>query len=546
MPTYFPTLSASKSFQRLPATLPICRRLLADQITPVGAFLRLSAGADHAFLLESVVGGEQTARFSFVGAKPTAVLRVKNRVATIERPDGSLEILGRADDPLKSLQQALDSLHASPRATPAHPSPHNAPGASVPRSASTRPSGLPFGDASGDHPSLVLPPMPFPMPRFTGGAVGFAGYDTIRCYENLPSPPPDDRGLDDLLFGIYHDMVIFDHVCNTVLVVANARLDHDAVEAPYDDACRRIDALVDLIQSPGPAVAADFDLDAAPDLPVESTFTQSAFEDAVGRCLDYILAGDIFQVVLSQRLRARCALDPFDIYRALRVVNPSPFMFYLKGPDSILVGASPEILCRVEDGLVTNRPLAGTRARGANPVEDSQLERDLLNDPKDRAEHVMLVDLGRNDVGRVARPGTVNLTDVMSVERYSHVMHLSSNVTGRLAEDRTAIDALRASLPVGTVSGAPKIRAMQIIDELEPVRRGPYGGALGYLDFLGNMDTCIILRTLVLTPTQPAGTWIIDMQAGAGIVAESDPRAEYQETLNKAKALLAAVGLARN
>ncbi|MEE8385089.1 MAG: chorismate-binding protein, partial [Dehalococcoidia bacterium] len=303
--------------------------------------------------------------------------------------------------------------------------------------------------------------------------------------------------------------------------------------------------------------ANEFDLDARPEANFQSTFSRQRYEEAVRRSIDYIHAGDIFQVVLSQRLSVEYAADPFDIYRALRVVNPSPFMFYVKSPRCILVGASPEILCRVEDGIITNRPLAGTRRRGAALEEDAELERELLADPKDRAEHIMLVDLGRNDVGRVAEPGSVKLSDVMTIERYSHVMHISTNVTGKLAAEYTAMDALRASLPVGTVSGAPKIRAMQIIDELEPVRRGPYGGAVGYFDFSGNMDTCIALRTMVITPSpspakakqdpgpEPARTWTVDIQAGAGIVADSDPASEYEETLNKAQALQTAIAIAR-
>jgi anthranilate synthase component 1 len=275
-----------------------------------------------------------------------------------------------------------------------------------------------------------------------------------------------------------------------------------------------------------------------PQVPFESNFRRGDFEAAVEKCREYIRAGDIFQVVLSQRLSVRTQASPFDIYRALRVVNPSPFMFLLKTPETTLVGSSPEILCRVEDGVVTNRPLAGTRPRGATEEKDRALEAELLADPKERAEHIMLVDLARNDVGRVARPGTIQLTDVMAVERYSHVMHIVSDVQGRLAEGMTAFDALRAALPVGTVSGAPKIRAMQIIDELEPTRRGPYAGGVGYVDFGGNMDTCIALRTMVIKD----GT--VYIQVGAGIVADSVPAAEYQETINKARALLRAVEIA--
>ncbi|HVP11711.1 MAG TPA: anthranilate synthase component I [Phycisphaerae bacterium] len=484
------------------------RRLLADQITPVGAFQRIARGTDRAFLLESVVGGEQIARYSFIGAAPSAVFRAQGDIASIERTDGSVEVLNAVADPLGELRKLLDDRAAAP-----------------------------YGSA---YDGLVT------LPRFTGGAVGYAGYDTIRYYENLPNPPADDRGLDDLDFGIYDRMVIFDHVNKTILVVAQASLDGGGAEAAYADACRRIDELVARLSQPSAGVGSELNLDASPVARFDSSFARERYEDAVRKSIDYILAGDIFQVVLSQRLRVPFAAEPFDIYRALRVVNPSPFMFYLKSPRCILVGASPEILCRVEDGVITNRPLAGTRHRGSSVREDADLERQLLADPKDRAEHIMLVDLGRNDVGRVAEPGSIRLSNVMSVERYSHVMHISSTVTGKLAAGRTAMDALRTSLPVGTVSGAPKIRAMQIIDELEPVRRGPYAGAVGYFDFSGNMDTCIALRTMVITPAQGPGQWLVDIQAGAGIVADSRPAAEYQETLNKARALLTAVAIAQD
>jgi anthranilate synthase component 1 len=329
-----------------------------------------------------------------------------------------------------------------------------------------------------------------------------------------------------------------------MLVVAQMRLDAPDIAAAYRRACERIDRTVAQLGAAGPTLAGELNLDRPRPVAFASNLTQAQFEDAVRRGKTYIVAGDIFQVVLSRRMSVTTAADPFDVYRALRIVNPSPFMFYVKSPGCILVGASPEILCRVEDGVITSRPLAGTRRRGESVEQDAALERELLADAKDRAEHIMLVDLGRNDVGRVSEPGSVRLSDVMTVERYSHVMHICSNVTGRLAAGRTAVDALRASLPVGTVSGAPKIRAMEIIDELEPVRRGPYGGAVGYLDFSGNMDTCIALRTMVVRPDSQSGKWIIDIQAGAGIVADSDPSVEFEETQNKARALLAAIEIA--
>jgi anthranilate synthase component 1 len=346
--------------------------------------------------------------------------------------------------------------------------------------------------------------------------------------------------------------VIFDHVQKTVLVVANARLvpgDKRTYKEIYTDALARIAAVIAALQEPIAFELASVDLTREARPAYSSNFTKDGFEKAVLAAKEYIKSGDIFQVVLSQRLEATTTARPFDIYRALRVINPSPFMFYLSSPDCILAGSSPEIMCRVQDGVITNRPLAGTRKRGATEAEDKALEEDLLADPKERAEHIMLVDLGRNDVGRAAQLGSVQVNDVMTVERYSHVMHIVSNVTGKLAKDKTPFDALRLALPVGTVSGAPKIRAMQIIDELEPTKRGPYAGAVGYIDYNRNLDTCIALRTMVITPLKtqdsaPRTSWKIYVQAGAGLVADSVPASEYQECINKASALLKAVALA--
>ncbi|MCH7871077.1 MAG: anthranilate synthase component I, partial [Planctomycetes bacterium] len=381
------------------------------------------------------------------------------------------------------------------------------------------------------------------LPRFVGGAVGYAAYDTVRYYEHLPNGPHDDRGLPELLFGIYESMVVFDHVHKTVLVVVHSDPRQRDPRQAYRAACGQIDAIIERLSRPLTMKPVRINLPAQPIDRWTSNFERPRFEQAVDACKEYIRAGDIFQVVISQRLRVETPADPFDIYRALRVVNPSPFMFYLKSPETILVGSSPEILCRVEDGVVTNRPLAGTRRRGNTEAEDRALRDELLADPKERAEHVMLVDLGRNDVGRVAEPGSVRLSEIMSVEYYSHVMHICSNVTGRLAAGKTAFDALRAALPVGTVSGAPKVRAMQIIDEFEPTRRGPYAGAVGYIDFAGNMDTCIALRTMVVAP-RAGSTCRLDIQVGAGIVADSIAAQEYDETLNKAAGMLAAIRVA--
>lgn len=514
MPTSFPSRDGFKQLVGHGATMPVFRRFLADELTPVAAYARLSARAEHAFLLESVVGGERVARYSFIGADPAVVFRVKNGIGTIQYRGGDSVRLDAVSDPLQALEELAEGDRSVPR---------DRLGASA-----------------------------MSLPRFTGGAVGFTSYDTIRYYEQLPGQSADDRRLDDLSFGIYREMVVYDHVSRTVLVIATARLDSESPDVAYQGAIDQIERVSEQLLGSAPPEAVQPMRPLDPDdrglVSFESNFSRDEFEAAVRAAKEYILAGDIFQLVLSQRLRTRFEGDPFDIYRALRHVNPSPFMFFVKSPDATLIGASPEILCRVDDGVVTNRPLAGTRRRGRTAEEDKALEMELLADPKDRAEHIMLVDLGRNDVGRVAEVGTVNLTESMAVERYSHVMHLSSNVTGRLRSGLSACDALRVALPVGTVSGAPKVRAMEIIDGLERVRRGPYGGAVGYLDFSGNMDMCIALRTMVAMPvSEPRnGTseWCVDIQVGAGIVADSDPSAEYEETMNKARAQLAAMEIA--
>ena len=382
---------------------------------------------------------------------------------------------------------------------------------------------------------------PDDLPPFIGGAVGYAGYDVVRYAEHLPHAPHDDRGLPDLSFAFYDRMIVFDHVQKTVTVIVIANIEQaTSARAAYEGAAVRVDETIAALTAHdrmlAPAEIGDWKQQSA-ELPITSNFSQAEFEAAVKKCIEYIHAGDIFQVVLSQRLATPITCDPFEIYRSLRSVNPSPFMFFLRTPSTALVGSSPEILCRVVGNEVTVRPLAGTRPRGKTEAEDRALEQELLADPKERAEHVMLVDLGRNDIGRVARFGSVQLSDVMSVERYSHVMHITSNVSAELREDLDAFDALRACLPAGTVSGAPKVRAMEIIDELEPHRRGPYAGAVGYFDFSGNMDTCIALRTIVVQNNTAY------VQAGAGIVADSVPEKEYEETWNKARGLLTSIEL---
>jgi anthranilate synthase component 1 len=477
--------------------VPVYRQLIGDTLTPVTAFCKIQEG-DWAFLFESVVNGERLGRYSFLGAGPFLRFQAFDQRVQVQRTGQALQE-SECPDPLRLLEETLAGYHA----------PH-------------------------------LPE----LPRFAGGAVGFAGYDAVRYVERLPSPPPDDRHLPDLCFALYDRMVIFDHINKTIAAVAHAHLPEsgattEQLQRCYKDACGRVDRLVERLQQG----VADLQLTDIATLgetrrAYTSNFGLGEYERAVEKCKEYIKAGDIFQVVLSQRLTTETRARPFDIYRTLRVVNPSPFMFYLKAGPLCLVGASPEIMARVENDIVTIRPLAGTRPRGKSPEDDDRLAAELLADPKERAEHIMLVDLGRNDVGRVARYGTVTLSDVMSVERYSHVMHLCSNVTGRLQPGKTAFDALRACLPAGTLSGAPKVRAMEIIDELEPQRRGPYGGAVGYIDFTGNMDTCIALRTMVLKGQTAY------VQAGAGIVYDSVPAKEREETMNKAMGLLRALEIA--
>lgn len=486
--THYPDFA---TFSKLAATadyVPVYRRILSDVLTPVSAFHKIDDGGS-ACLFESVIGGEKVGRYSFLAAEP--FLQIEASGSNVVVFEGDSTTTSTAANPLDQLRDRVQAVKVA-----------NLPG----------------------------------LPPFVGGAVGYAGYDTVRYVENLPNAPDDDRQLPDLSFAFYDHMVVFDNVQKTVIVVVLAKVKDAELKTAYEAARRRVDRFVDKLSTPTDSLTPT-DIEAGGDstLKYQSNFTQPEFEAAVRKCVEYIRAGDIFQVVFSQRLSVPLSADPFEVYRTLRVVNPSPFMFFLRTPKCTLVGSSPEILVRVVDGKVTVRPLAGTRRRGKTDEEDQRLAEELLADPKERAEHVMLVDLGRNDVGRVAKFGSVEISDVMVIERYSHVMHITSNVTGQLTDDRDAFDALAACLPAGTVSGAPKVRAMEVIDEIEPHRRGPYGGAVGYIDFAGNMDTCIALRTMVIHD----GTAYI--QAGAGIVADSVPAQEYEETLNKARGLLKAI-----
>lgn len=484
-----PDLDEFKGLARPGALVPVYKEILADLETPVSAYMKMAAGQSHAFLLESVERAESIGQYSFLGANPSVIFRSKGRRVTIVR-DGREEH-SEHDQPLDALR-ALLSLY---------------------------------------HPVRVAG-----LPSFHGGAVGYIGYDAVRFFERLPDKNPDALGLPDLYFLITDTLLVFDHVNNRIKIVSNAHVQGDA-EAAYAEAAAKIAALEERLRG---ALPEGEPTGRATGAPLESNFTREGFCAAVRRAKEYICAGDIFQVVLSQRFSRRTDARPLSLYRALRAINPSPYMLLMQFPDFALVGSSPEVMTRVCGGRVMVRPIAGTRPRGRDHVEDLALERDLLADEKEIAEHVMLLDLGRNDVGRVSKPGTVAPVagKKMVIERYSHVMHIVSEVEGEMREDRDAFDALRATFPMGTVSGAPKIRAMEIIDELEPVRRGAYSGGCGYIGFDGQMDTCILIRTMVVKEG------VAHCQAGAGIVYDSDPEREYQETVNKATALFRAVDLA--
>ena len=469
--------------------IPVVRRLVADALSPVAALARLG-DEPHAFLFESVVGGERLARYSMLGARPR------------ERLEGDLERV-------RLLREG-----AEPEVLP----------------------GDPYAAVRAYMARFRSPHLP-ELPRFCGGLVGYFSYDAVRLVEDLGPMPPDPLDLPDLLLMRFDTVAVFDHSFNHLLLVTHLDLTADAdLDRAWAAAEAELDALQARLEGPAP-VGMVAPQPSAP-LAYHQHTARADFEAAVERIKDYIRAGDIFQAVPSQRLSAQVDVTPFQVYRSVRSLNPSPYLFCLRFGAASLVGASPEIMVRVEDGKVVVRPIAGTIHRGATPAEDEVLAAQLLADPKERAEHVMLIDLGRNDVGRVCEPGSVELTEEMVIERYSHVQHIVSHVEGRLRSDLDALDALRCCHPAGTVSGAPKIRAMAIIDEFEPVKRGPYAGAVGYLDFRGNLDTCIALRTAILTPGEA------HVQAGAGVVADSVPAKEYQETLTKAEAMLQAIARA--
>ena len=468
---YRPTLEELKRDFTPGMLVPVYREVVADLETPVSAFLKVNRGGP-ACLLESVSQGQQLARYSFIGVEPYRLLRSD---------------AGDGEGPLERIAAEL-----------------------------------------GRYQVATLPG----LPRFSGGAVGYISYEAVRRFEELPAPEADPLGMPEAMFMCYDTLVVFDHVTHTIKVVSHVRPGGDATAA-YAEATERIEDIIARLRRPlDPQPVTTGAKRAAPEM--TSNFTQPEFEAAVSRIKEYIGAGDAIQVVLSQRMARPTDAAPFDIYRALRSVNPSPYMFYLDFEDFQIIGASPEMLVRVEEGAVMTRPLAGTRPRGQTPEEDVALAEELKADEKECAEHIMLVDLGRNDIGRVAAPGSVKVSELMDIERYSHVMHLVTHVQGELRADLNAYDALEACFPAGTVSGAPKIRAMQIIADLEPAQRGAYAGAAGYFSFSGNMDMAISIRTMVLKDK------VAYVQAGCGVVYDSVPEREYQETLNKARALLAA------
>ncbi|ACM21783.1 anthranilate synthase, catalytic subunit [Geotalea daltonii FRC-32] len=482
---YYPDLAAFRTLAEKGNLIPVYREIMADLDTPVSAFKKIDDGK-YAFLLESIEGGEKWARYTFLGSNPSVVIRtIGNDVEIIE--DGTARQLTCAD---------------------------------------------PLGFVR-DHLSRYQPVMIEGVPRFFGGAVGYLGYDMVRHFEELPAAKPAVIGAYDSYFVITDTILIFDNVSQKIKIVSNAHLDNGkTVEAAYAEATAKIDALIRKLKTPLPAQVS---ASPAKKCSFKSGISRDDFEKAVEKSKEYVRAGDIFQVVLSQRFSAELTVDPLDIYRVLRTLNPSPYMFFLRLDDTLVVGASPEVMVRREGSRVELRPIAGTRPRGKTGEEDLAMEEEMLADPKERAEHVMLVDLGRNDLGRVCRTGTVQVSELMVVERYSHVMHIVSNVQGDLEEGKDAFDVVRATFPAGTLSGAPKVRAMEIINELEPVRREVYGGAVGYFSFSGNMDLAIAIRTLVIKDG------MVHLQAGAGIVADSVPAAEYQETVNKSMAVVKAI-----
>ncbi|MZG29572.1 MAG: anthranilate synthase component I [Nitrospinae bacterium] len=488
-----PSLEEFKQKAKLGNLVPVYKEILADLDTPVSAYLKISGG-EYSFLLESVEGGEKWARYCFLGCDPSVVVSTKGRTMTLMENGKSEQREIESGSPLSAVKEVLSRYQPVPEAG---------------------------------------------LPRFSGGAVGFISYDMVRFFEDLPEETLDDLDVPDSQFVITDTMLVFDNVSQTIKIVSNAFIEGDDLESVYKNTIKKITSLEEKLKAPL-AIEANTDSveNSESSLSFGSNIEEEKFKQAVSRIKEYILEGDAIQVVLSQRLKFFIKCDPFDIYRALRTINPSPYMYYLKFGDLQVVGSSPEVLVRLEDKKVEVRPIAGTRKRGQNEEEDRALEQDLLKDEKELAEHIMLVDLGRNDLGRVSEISTVEVNERFTIERYSHVMHIVSNVKGILKKGLDCFDVLKASFPAGTLSGAPKIRAMEIIDELEPTRRGLYGGAVGYISFNGNMDTAIAIRTLLVKDKNAY------LGVGAGVVADSVPENEFEETMNKGRALLKAIEMA--
>jgi anthranilate synthase component 1 len=468
-------------------TIPVYKRILADLLTPVAAWVHLSKKAEYAFLLESLERGNQYSRYSYVGINPQKILMHKDGHTTITENGESINVTTSFLDLLRETQSKYNMVKL--------------PG----------------------------------IPSFTGGLVGYLGYETIAWVEDIPTHNQSQLNLPDSVFMLFEDMIAFDHLKGSALVISNVKVDPNRdLKEQFDGAHLRVDAIGELLHS---------DVDYQTPVRVEqstvsSNFDQVSFESAVLKAKEHIKDGDIFQLVLSQRFERQTSVEPTTLYRALRTINPSPYMFHLKIKDFDIIGASPELLVKVEDGIVEIRPIAGTRQRGETDEEDKVLAEDLINNEKECAEHLMLLDLGRNDVGRVSEYGSVTIPENMVIENYSHVMHIVSDVKGKLAKDKDSFDALMSGFPAGTVTGAPKIRAMEIIHELEPDRRDIYSGAVGFFDFTGNINTCIAIRTMIMKN----GT--VHFQSGAGIVHDSDPTKEFDESVNKAKAIMAAIDFA--
>ncbi|MDQ8193524.1 anthranilate synthase component I [Coraliomargarita sp. SDUM461004] len=489
-----PTRSEFKSLTAKGNTIPIYLDLTADCETPLGAYSKIRHQGP-AFLFESIVGGERISRFSFLGANPRKVLRVFEKETTIQHKDGSVETIATPTDPLNLIESEM----------------------------------------AGYQP-VELPD----MPPFCGGAVGFVGHEFIHSIEpTVPKPSENPLEVPILYYMIADSVLVFDHVRQILRICVHAHTDDHDTDAAYNNAVREIERIYDLLEGQPPVEHRPIGVPSEIHVP-EGNFTQARFEDAVDQVKSYVRAGDVIQTVLSQRFVKEFKPTPVDLYRALRTVNPSPYMFLMEDPDFSVVGASPEVHVRLTGDQVEIRPIAGTRHRGKNEAEDLALEQDLLADDKEKAEHLMLVDLARNDIGRVCQYGSIRVPDYMTIERYSHVMHIVSQVVGTIRPECTAYDLMRATFPAGTLSGAPKVRALQIISELENSQRGIYGGALGYFEFNGNHDSCIGIRTAVIKNGK------IYIQSGAGIVADSVPESEFMETINKAKGMLKAVALAEN